>query len=102
MSEVNGSNVLKENTTMVVMSQEPEEEDNVDFMTIVSAIIASVGVVANLTVVVAFARHKELRQKIPVIFVINQVRYIPRLWVFSKNITILTLSPTLMIPFLYL
>ena len=60
MSEVNGpSNVeLKENTTMVVMLQEPEEEDNVDFMTIVSAIIASVGVVANLTVVVAFARHQ--------------------------------------------
>ena len=75
MSEVNDSNKFHTNATMTVMLQAPEEEENVNlnFMTIISAIIAAVGVVANLTVVLAFARHRELRQKVPVIFVINQV-----------------------------
>ena len=85
MSKVNGSNMFQENATMPVMLQEPQEEDNINFMTIVSAIIASVGVVANLTVVVAFARHKVLRQKVPVIFAINQVRDILRLRMFSNK-----------------
>ena len=85
MSKVNDSNVFHENATIFVMLHELEEDYNVNYMTIASAIIASVGVVANLTVVVAFARHKELRQKVPVIFVINQVRDIPRLRLFSNE-----------------
>ena len=76
--------MFQEDATMVML-QEPEEENNINFMTIVSAIIASVGIVANLTVVVAFAKHKELRQKVPVIFVINQVRDILRLRMFSNK-----------------
>ena len=81
------------------MLQEPEEEDNVDLMTIVSAIIASVGVVANLTVVVAFARHKELRQKVPVIFVINQVRDIPHLRICSQIKSKIFPLPAFVVPF---
>ena len=36
--------------------------------------IASIGIVANLTVIVAFLNHKKLRRKIPNIFIINEVR----------------------------
>ena len=38
---------------------------------------ASVGIVANLTVIVVFLNHKKLRRKIPNIFIINQVRKFP-------------------------
>ena len=47
---------------------------NIDVMAILSFIIASVGIVANLTVVVAFLNSKKLKGKIPNIFIINQVR----------------------------
>ena len=36
--------------------------------------IASVGIVANLTVIITFLNHEKLRRKIPNIFIINQVR----------------------------
>ena len=36
--------------------------------------IASVGIVANLMVIITFLNHKKLRKKIPNIFIINQVR----------------------------
>ena len=35
--------------------------------------VASVGIIANLTVIVVFLNHKKLRRKIPNIFIINQV-----------------------------
>ena len=41
---------------------------------IAQSTIASVGIVANLTVIVVFLNHKKLRRKIPNIFIINQVR----------------------------
>ena len=41
---------------------------------IAQSAIASVGIVANLTVIVVFLNHKKLRKKIPNIFIINQVR----------------------------
>ena len=41
-------------------------------------VIASVGLIANLNVVVVFLNHKEFRKKIPNIFIINQV---------SKNVS---------------
>ena len=52
--------------------------------------IASVGIVANLTIIVVFLNHKKLRRKIPNIFIINQVRinYIithPRMGCQSKS-----------------
>ena len=45
----------------------------IDSMGMVSAAIASVGIIANLTVAVAFLNHQKLRKKIPNIFIINQV-----------------------------
>ena len=45
-----------------------------DVMTILQMIIATVGIIANLTVVFAFLNHKQLRKKVPNMFIINQVR----------------------------
>ena len=42
-------------------------------MMVLQCIIASVGIIANLTVVAVFLYHKELRRKIPNRFIINQV-----------------------------
>ena len=44
-----------------------------DVMMLLQCIIASVGIVANLTVVIVFLNHKQLRMKIPNRFIINQV-----------------------------
>ena len=44
-----------------------------DVVMIVSTIIASVGIVANFTVIVVFLNDKKLRKKIPNIFIIHQV-----------------------------
>ena len=63
---------FRANTSVVLTSQ--TLKDNVDFMTLLSIIISSVGIITNLTVVTVFVRHKILRQKVPIIFVINQVR----------------------------
>ena len=41
---------------------------------IIQSTTASVGIMANLTVIVVFLNHKKLRRKIPNIFIINQVR----------------------------
>ena len=45
--------------------------DGYAFPTIQSS-VASVGIIANLTVIVVFLNHKKLRRKIPNIFIINQ------------------------------
>ena len=47
-------------------------------MALLSAIIASVGIVANATVIFAFVNHKKLLGKIPNIFIVNQVSAILR------------------------
>ena len=47
-----------------------------DIVMILSTIIASVGIVANFTVITVFLNHKKLRRKIPNIFIINQVSQI--------------------------
>ena len=44
-----------------------------DSIRIIQSTTASVGIVANLTVIVVFLNHKKLRRKIPNIFIINQV-----------------------------
>ena len=44
-----------------------------DVMFISSSTIASVGIIANFTVVIAFLNHKTFRSKIPNMFIINQV-----------------------------
>ena len=45
----------------------------IDIMMILSTLIASVGIVANFTVIIVFLKDKKLRKKIPNIFIINQV-----------------------------
>ena len=45
-----------------------------DVMTILSTTISILGIIANLTVVIAFLNHHKLRRKIPNMFIINQVR----------------------------
>ena len=44
-----------------------------EIMNIIQNIIGCVGIIANSTVIVVFVNHKELRRKIPNIFIINQV-----------------------------
>ena len=47
--------------------------DEIDIMKILHMTIGSVGMVANLTVVIAFVNDKKFRRKIPNMFIINQV-----------------------------
>ena len=49
------------------------KEKKINIMNILSYLIASVGIISNFTVVVAFLNHKKLRRKIPNMFIINQV-----------------------------
>ena len=53
-----------------------DESDTFDVMMILQMLIASVGIVANFTVIFAFSNHKQLRRKIPNMFIINQVSYL--------------------------
>ena len=52
------------------------KEDNVNLVMMISTIITSIGIMANLSVVVVFLNQKKLRNKIPHIFIINQVGYV--------------------------
>ena len=63
------------NETMENMSYSPQVEtsDKIDVMMTLHSLIASVGIVANITVVIALVNHRKLRRKIPNIFIINQV-----------------------------
>ena len=45
-------------------------------MMVIHSIIASVGIIGNFTVIVAFLNHKKFRKKIPNIFILNQVSII--------------------------
>ena len=49
-------------------------EDSIRIIRIIQSSVASVGIIANLTVIVVFLNHRKLRRKIPNIFIINQVR----------------------------
>ena len=44
-----------------------------DAMKILQMIIAVVGIIGNFIVVFAFLNHKQLRKKVPNMFIINQV-----------------------------
>ena len=55
-----------------ISSVDNEREDSIR---IIQSTTASVGIIANLTVIVVFLDHKKLRRKIPNIFIINQVRH---------------------------
>ena len=60
------------NETTELLYQEKKHND-IDIMVILQNLIASVGIVANCTVVVVFLNHKKFRRKIPNLFIINQV-----------------------------
>ena len=55
--------------------KEPSTANDIDVLAILSAAIASIGIIANMTVTVAFLNHQNLRKKIPNIFIVNQVRH---------------------------
>ena len=55
---------------------EATESPTFNVMMILKMVIASVGIIANFTVVFAFLNHKKLRRKIPNMFIINQVKYL--------------------------
>ena len=46
---------------------------NIDLMKVINNVIASVGIISNLTVVIILLNDRKLRRKIPNMFVINQV-----------------------------
>ena len=50
-----------------------EAPNNVDVMRILQISISSVGMAANTIVVFAFLNHKQLRGKVPNMYIINQV-----------------------------
>ena len=50
-----------------------EMADNITVMTILKSLIASVGIMANMTVVVVLINDRKLRVKIPNMCIINQV-----------------------------
>ena len=52
-----------------------DTEKPLDIMMVLSTVTATVGIFANLTVVVVFVKHRSLRRKIPNIFIINQVSH---------------------------
>ena len=64
-----GTNV----TSVAIESSGDAGEESDAVMIILHSTTASVGIIANLTVVVAFLRHTKFRRKIPNIFIINQV-----------------------------
>ena len=70
------------NTTLTEFDGLPS---GVEIMMIFKSVIASVGIIANLTVVVVFGSHKKLRRKIPNIFIINQVSKCLKLFISLLN-----------------
>ena len=65
------ANDLNFTTEKTLNSQTYSEEYGV--MQILQLIIVTVGITANLTVIVVFLNNKELRRKIPNRFIVNQV-----------------------------
>ena len=68
------SNETSNNATEIMDNTTENTSAGTNTMGIVHSVIASVGIVTNLTVVVVFLNHKKLKQKIPNICIINQVR----------------------------
>ena len=62
-------------STSISFTQNNASNDNAreEGIRIIQSSVASVGIIANLTVIVVFVNHKKLRRKIPNIFIINQV-----------------------------
>ena len=75
MAAVNDTNIVSSDTmsTDLTLFNANETSNNFDLMMVLQMLIASVGIIANFTVVFAFLNHKQLRRKIPNMFIINQV-----------------------------
>ena len=74
MAESNVTQTPSSNiTTNTTSTTTSSTSADISIMTIVHSIIGSVGIVANLTVILVFLNHKKFRQKIPNIFIIHQV-----------------------------
>ena len=61
------------NETQTMNNTIEDTSTGISTMGIVYSVIASVGLVTNLTVIVVFLNHRKLRRKIPNICIINQV-----------------------------
>ena len=61
------------NTSNSTFSSSTEMPGNVTVMMILQSLISSVGIIANMTVVVVFINDRKLRVKIPNMCIINQV-----------------------------
>ena len=70
---LNNTNDLINNTSTSVNMEDNSE--SLDVMYLLSNSISSVGVIANIIVIIAFLNHGKLRKKIPNIFIINQVSW---------------------------
>ena len=70
------SNETFTNVTGIMNNTTEDTSTGTNTMGIVHSVIASIGIVTNLTVVVVFLNLKKLKQKIPNICIINQVGYI--------------------------
>ena len=55
------------------LTSSTEMSDNFTVMMILQSLISSVGIIANMTVVVVFINDRKLRVKIPNMCIINQV-----------------------------
>ena len=64
----------KENFTSATNKKSGSDSVTMGAMKIVQTTITSMGIVTNLIVVVVFLNNRKLRQKIPNICIINQVR----------------------------
>ena len=81
MVKINCQGPVKENISLINFncsksdntSSNNEDDSILPVNTIFHSTIACIGIIANATVVVVFLNHKKLRQKIPNIFIINQV-----------------------------
>ena len=81
--------IVTQSTKILENKLFPTEEGSLNFTTynsyngntraqsilLIRSTTASIGIVANLTVIVVFLNHKKLKRKIPNIFIINQVRH---------------------------
>ena len=66
------------NATSWELPNKLNQINDIDVMMLVTTAISCIGIIANLTVIVVFVKHKGLRSKIPNRFIINQVRMLPQ------------------------
>ena len=67
--------VIEESSLNSTSRNSNNENSRAETILIIQSTTASVGIVANLTVIVVFLNHKKLRRIIPNILIINQVSH---------------------------